>query len=72
MKNFAFGKINFILIGISMAIVVLGFMLMIGASSNETMFDAEIFSPMRIKVAPVICLIGFLLIIPSILYRSKK
>jgi len=72
MKNFAFGKINFILIGISMAIVVLGFLLMIGASSNEKMFDAEIFSTMRIKVAPVICLIGFLLIIPSILYRSKK
>ncbi len=72
MKDFAFSKINFILIGISMVIVVIGFLMMIGASSDEKTFNAEIFSDMRIKVAPVICLIGFLLIIPSILYRSKK
>ena len=72
MNNFAFSKINFILIGISMAIVVIGFLLMIGASSDETNFNAEIFSDMRVKVAPVICLVGFLMIIPSILYRSKK
>jgi hypothetical protein len=34
MNNFAFSKINFILIGISMVIVVIGFLLMIGASSD--------------------------------------
>jgi hypothetical protein len=72
MNNFAFSKINFILIGISMVIVVIGFLLMIGASSDETNFNAEIFSDMRIKVAPVICLVGFLSVIFGIMYRKNK
>lgn len=72
MNNFAFSKINFILIGISMVIVVIGFLLMIGASSDETNFNAEIFSDMRIKVAPVICLVGFLSVIFGIMYRPKN
>ena len=72
MNNFAFSKINFILIGISMVIVVIGFLLMIGASSDETNFNAEIFSDMRIKVAPVICLVGFLSVICGIMYRPKN
>lgn len=72
MNNFAFSKINFILIGISMVIVVIGFLLMIGASSDETNFNPEIFSDMRIKVAPVICLVGFLSVIFGIMYRKNK
>ena len=72
MNNFAFSKINFILIGISMVIVVIGFLLMIGASSDETNFNAEIFSDMRIKVTPVICLVGFLSVIFGIMYRKNK
>ena len=72
MNNFAFSKINFILIGISMVIVVIGFLLMIGASSDETNFNSEIFSDMRIKVAPVICLVGFLSVIFGIMYRKNK
>ena len=72
MNNFAFSKINFILIGISMVIVVIGFLLMIGASSDETNFNPEIFSDMRIKVAPVICLVGFLSVIFGIMYCKNK
>lgn len=70
-KNFAFGKINFILIGCSMLIVVIGFLMMTGASSSTEQFAPEIFSDMRIKVAPVICLVGFLSIIVGIMYRKK-
>lgn len=71
-KDFAFGKINFIMIGISMLIVVIGFVMMTGAASTETHFDAEIFSPMRIKVAPLICLFGFLSVIAGIMYRGER
>ena len=38
-RNFAFGKTNFILLAIGMAIVVLGFILMSGESSGETRFN---------------------------------
>ena len=72
MNNFAFSKINFILIGISMIIVVIGFLMMIGASSDEKTFNPEIFSDMRIKVAPIVCLVGFLSVICGIMYRPKK
>lgn len=71
-KDFAFSKINFMLIGISMLVVIAGFLMMIGASSNETQFDADIFSAVRIKVAPVICFIGFVSIIAGIMYKSKS
>jgi hypothetical protein len=55
-----------------MVIVVIGFLLMIGASSDETNFNSEIFSDVRIKVAPVICLVGFLSVIFGIMYRPKN
>ena len=70
-RNFAFGRINFILLAIGMAIVVLGFILMSGSGSTETAFNPEIFSVRRIKVAPVVCLFGFLFIVYAILRKPK-
>ena len=56
-KNFAFDKVNFILLAAGMLIVVLGFILMSGSESTESAFDPSIFSSMRIKVAPTICFV---------------
>lgn len=70
-KNYAFGKINFILMAVSMLIVIIGFILMSGASSDETAFNEGIFSPMRIKVAPVVCFIGFVSMIYAIVHKTK-
>jgi len=70
-KNFAFGKTNFILIGISMILIIIGFFLMGGSGSTETSFNPDIFSTTRIVVAPGICFIGFLLVIIGILYKAK-
>jgi len=71
-RNLAFGKINFILVAVGMAVVILGFFLMSGGGSTEDKYDPEIFSTMRIGVAPVICFIGFVSIIFAILYRPKE
>lgn len=70
-KNFAFGKVNFILLAVGMFIVILGFILMSGAGSDETAFNPDIFSPMRIKVAPIVCFLGFVSMIYAIIYRTK-
>jgi uncharacterized protein YpmS len=70
-RNFAFKRINFILLAISMAIVVIGFLLMSGPGSTETEFNPEIFSDRRIKLAPVVCLIGFLMMIVAVMYKPK-
>lgn len=70
-KNYAFGKMNFILLAVSMLIVIIGFILMSGANSDETEFNEGIFSPMRIKVAPVVCFIGFVSMIYAIVHKNK-
>lgn len=71
-KDLALGKVNFIMLAVSMLIVVIGFVMMSGASSDIDKFEPEIFNTMRTKVAPVICFIGFVSIIAGIMYRPKK
>lgn len=68
----AFNKINFILLAIGMAFIILGFLLMTGPGSTEGMFEPDIFSVRRIKVAPVICFFGFIFMIYGILKKPKK
>ena len=70
-KNFAFDKTNFILLAIGMAIVVIGFLLMVGPNSTATAFEPDIFSVRRTKVAPVICLFGFVSMIYAVVRKPK-
>lgn len=70
-RNFAFDKVNYILLAIGMAIVVLGFILMSGSASTETAYNPDIFSVRRIKVAPVVCLFGFLSMIYAVMRKPK-
>lgn len=70
-KVFAFGRTNFILLTIGMAIVILGFILMSGNGSDETQFDPSIFDDRRIKVAPIVCLFGYLFMIFAIVFKPK-
>ena len=71
-NNFAFDKVNFILLAVSMAVVVIGFLLMIGPNSSETVYEPDIFSVRRIKVAPVICLFGFVAMIYAVVRKPKS
>lgn len=70
-RNLAFGKTNFILLGIGIAVVIIGFILMSGGSSTETVFDPNIFDARHITIAPVVTFIGFISIIGAILYQPK-
>lgn len=70
-RNLAFGRNNFIFLAIGVLVIIVGFILMSGSSSSVESFEPDIFSTMRIKVAPVVCLIGFLSIIFAVLYRPK-
>ena len=72
-RDFAFGKENFMLIAIAVFVIVIGFILMSGGGSEDPAgFNAEIFSSRRIVVAPVVTLIGFVLMFFGILQNSKK
>ena len=70
-QKFAFDKVNFILLAIGMAIVIIGCLLMTGPTSSETVFEPDIFSVRRIKVAPVVCFLGFIFMIYGILRKPK-
>lgn len=70
-RDFAFGRMNYILLAVGMAVVIIGFLLMSGSGSTDTSYDPDIFSARRIKVAPVVCLLGFVSMIYAVVYRSK-
>ena len=70
-SNFAFGRMNFILLAVGMLIVIIGFILMSGDSSTEQAYNPDIFSARRIVVAPVVCLLGFVSMIYAVVHKSK-
>lgn len=72
MNQLAFNKTNYILLAIGMVIIIAGFVLMSGSGSDETMFNPDIFSARRIKVAPAVCFAGFIFIIFGIMYHREK
>ena len=72
MNNLAFGKINYILLVVGMLIIIAGLALMTGGSTTEEVFNPEIFSDRRIKVAPLVALFGFVFVVVAILWKPKK
>ena len=70
-KDFAFDRVNLILLAIGMAIVVIGFLLMSGGGSTADQYNPEIFSALRIKVAPAVCFLGFISMIYAVMRKPK-
>ena len=71
--QFALGKENYILLAIGFAIIIIGFLLMIGGRSEDpNVFNEEIFSFRRITLAPIIVLFGFMFEIFAIMKKSKS
>ena len=65
-------RINFILMAVSAAIIVLGFLLMLGKGSTPEAFNPDIFSTRRIVVGPTIAFLGFIFMGAAIIYRPKN
>lgn len=70
-KNFAFTKTNYILTAVGMAIIIIGLLLMTGPNCTNELFEPDIFSVRRIKVAPIVTFIGFITVIVAIAYKPK-
>jgi membrane-bound ClpP family serine protease len=67
----AFDRTNFILLGIGMVVILIGFALMCGPGSTEGYFEPDIFSARRIKVAPLVSFFGFVFMIYGIVRKPK-
>lgn len=70
-KNFAFDRVNYILLAVSAILIIVGLVMMSGSSSTVEQFNPDIFSFRRIKVAPVITFIGFVSIIYAVIRKPK-
>lgn len=71
---FAFQKENYKWLIIGLVINVIGFILMIGGGSDDpNKFDAaELFSPVRLTVSPILIVAGYIVMIYAIMKKPKK
>lgn len=72
-QEFLFEKVNYKILLIGIAVIILGFLLMSGGGSQDpNIFNEDIFSFRRIRLAPTTVLIGFGITVYAILKNSKK
>lgn len=73
-SKFPLEKENYILLSIGFAIIVIGFLLMIGGGSEDpNQFNAdELFSFRRTTLAPMVVLFGFAFEIWAIMKKPKE
>lgn len=72
-SDFVFGRKNYKFMFIGLACIALGFILMAGGGSDDpNVFNPEIFSWRRIRLAPTIVLIGFGIQVYAILLNPDK
>ncbi len=70
--DFPFGRENYILMLTGLGLIFLGFVFMAGGGSDDpAVWDPSIFSPMRITVAPVLVIAGFVVEVYAIVKKVK-
>lgn len=71
--QFIFEKKNYQIMLIGLGVIALGFILMSGGGSDDpNVFNEDIFSFRRIRLAPTLILIGFGIEVYGILYNTNK
>jgi hypothetical protein len=71
--NFVFGKKNYTFMFIGLAVIALGFLLMAGGGSDDpNVFNPDIYSFRRIRLAPALVLLGFGIEVYAILVNPNK
>lgn len=64
-------KINFILMGICLLLIIIGFWLMTGDANVGDNFNENLFESSRVTTGPIIAFLGFVLMAFAIIYRKK-
>jgi len=72
LSEFAFGKQNYKLLLIGLALILVGFLLMIGGGSDDpNEFSDKIFNFRRLTLAPILVLAGYVVEIFAIMKKPK-
>lgn len=71
--HFAFGRMNYILMGAGLIVLALGYILLSGGGSDDpNTFNPAMFDNRRLVVAPILIIVGFVVEILAIMYKGKK
>ena len=71
--DFVFKKKNYMILIGGLVLILLGITLMIGGGSEDpTQFSEEIFNFQRLTLAPILIVLGFVMGVFAIMYKSKK
>lgn len=72
-QTFVFAKKNYILMGVGILLIGLGYLLMAGGGSDDPeVFNPEIFNFRRMTVAPIVLLAGLVLEVYAIMTPGSK
>ncbi|HOW31997.1 MAG TPA: DUF3098 domain-containing protein [Bacteroidales bacterium] len=70
--QFALGRENYILMAIGIALIFIGFVLMIGGGSKDpNVFNYNMFNAQRLTLSPILILAGFVVEIFAIMKKPK-
>ena len=71
--EFLFGKRNYVIMIVGIAIILIGFVLMIGGGSDDpSVFNEEMYNFRRIRLAPTVVLIGLAVQVYAIMANPEK
>ena len=74
-KNFelVFGTVNYILMGVGIVLLALGYLLLSGGGSDDpNVFNPAMFDGRRLYVAPLLIMAGLIVEIVAIMYKGKN
>lgn len=72
-NEFIFERKNYVFMIIGLVVIAIGFILMSGGGSDDPeVFNPDIFSPRRIRLAPMIVIIGFAIEVYAILLNPNS
>lgn len=72
--SFPFSKANILIIAAGLVVLLTGYLLLSGGGSDDpNVFNAdELFSARRITVAPIVIILGYIVVGVGIMFRPKK
>lgn len=70
---FVFTKMNYIIMGVGIVLLALGYILLAGGGSDDpNVFNYEMFNARRLYVAPILIILGFVTEIVAIMYKKGE
>ena len=70
--EFVFGLANYIIMGVGLVLLFVGYILLCGGGSDDpNVFNPAMFDNQRLVVAPILICLGFVVEIVAIMYKGK-